>query len=132
MKKEHIMRKYYHELFFKLYNPQYIHIGKYWLEKIKRKTHYTYKSMQKTCICEKWFIDNYDTDNLIGLLTVYNNRYEVFIHRKKDDKIVGCFFLKSKNGVYVMESLDSDEIYENIDQCEYLKNEKLKETTDEK
>lgn len=45
MKKEHIMRKYYHELFFKLYNPQYIHIGKYWLEKIKRKTHYTYKSM---------------------------------------------------------------------------------------
>ena len=132
MKKEHIMRKYYHELFFKLYNPQYIHIGKYCLEKIKRKTHYTYKSMQKTCICEKWFIDNYDTDNLIGLLTVYNNRYEVFIHRKKDDKIVGCFFLKSKNGVYVMESLDSDEIYENIDQCEYLKNEELKETTDEK
>lgn len=31
-----------------------------------------------------------------------------------------------------MESLDSDEIYENIDQCEYLKNEELKETTDEK
>lgn len=113
------MRKYYHQLFFELYNPKYIHIGNYWLEKIKRKTHYTYKSMRKTCICIKWFVDNYDINKFVCSLDVYGNYYGAFIH-DDNDEIVDRVFLKTNNGIYTIESIYNDKIYKGIDQCDYL------------
>lgn len=115
------LRKYYHDLFWRLYNPECMHLGKRWIERIETEKHYSYITMRKICIVLKWFEDNFDTSIYrVSLSTTRNTSIRAFVYRKNVDELIKVAFFESKNGLYIPTSDTENEEYKNIDQCECI------------
>ena len=109
-------KKYYYDLFWKLYDYECMCLGKRWIERIKLK-HYSFITMKKTCIILKWFNDNFNKNEYyMCLATSKNASFRVFVY-DLDDKLIKFVCFGFKNKLYVPTwGIESGE-YENVDQC---------------
>lgn len=113
-------KKYYYNLFIDLYNEEFVHLGKRWIERIESR-HYSWKTMRKICIVIKWFYDNFDkTQYRLSLWAVENAVISAYIYKKDEDELIKCVEFGTKNKSYIPILGEEGSEYRNIDQCKYI------------
>lgn len=113
-------KKYYYNIFTNLYNEEFVHLGKRWMERIE-SGHYSWKTMRKICIVIKWFYDNFDKIQYrLSLWAVGNAVISAYIYEKEENKLIKCVEFGTKNKLYIPKLGIEDGEYDNICQYDYI------------
>ena len=114
-------KKYYHNLFWELYDCECMQLGTRWIERIETGKHYSHLTMKKTCIVLKWFNDNFNKNECyLCLAASGNSSFRAFVYDKFSDKLIKFVCFERKNKCYIPTFGVKDGEYKNVDQCDYI------------
>ena len=78
--------KYYYDLFYSLYKPEYMKFGSVWLERINNK-HYTWKTMKRICLMIQWINENTNISTNTVLFDGYKNTMGFIVYNQNKEPI---------------------------------------------